>query len=263
MLNHGKKELFKKLSSLLTVPLLASTVAMPVSALGQKKATDNYVYAGLELGLSEPIWKKFDYKDDESRTSRIGLKNSKMLGGRLGWSFYPDMAIEISGTHQPKHGITYTLPEVPIEAIPGLVIPKTSDRTKVKANVYTLNLLYRLPALEVATITPYVIGGAGVAIVSVQPKLTNTVINGNEIEYFRVKKTTTKAPTYQLGVGFVKEFGQNFEIDLSSRFQVIQNIKINYDTLDITTQEFKKQKPIKKTIAMGEFTLGMIFKFPV
>lgn len=272
MLKHGEKRLFKKLSSLLTLPVLASTLAMPSNALAQESATDNYVYAGLELGLSEPIWKEFDYKDDQNRTTKIGLKDSRMIGGRLGWSFYPNMAVEISGTHQPQHGLTYILPETPSSLMPGTTVPKTHGRTKVKANVYTLNLIYKLPALEVATITPYVIGGAGVAIIDVKstsssmpaPAPLNMMLGKDNIDFFRVNRTKTTAPAYQLGVGFTKQFGNNFEVDLSSRFQMIQNIKINYGILsNPLTNEYTKQKPIKKTIAVGEFTLGMLFKFPV
>ena len=45
--------------------------------------------------------------------------------------------------------------------------------------------------------------------------------------------------------------------------QVVKDIKIKYETLDIKTQGFKSQTPIKKTIGVGEFTLGFTFKIPV
>ena len=51
------------------------------------------------------------------------LKQSRMYGGRIGYSFYPNMAVEISGTHQPKYRLAYRLPAVDLtESIQGMAI---------------------------------------------------------------------------------------------------------------------------------------------
>lgn len=268
MLTQRKHQLLKKISSVALASTVAASAAAPSIALAEYKASDQYVYTGLELGRSEPVWKNFDYKDLNNRKTKIGIKNSRMVGGRVGWSFYPNMALELSGTHQPKHSITYVLPK--IEGAFPFTIPETAGRTKVTANVYTLNLLYRLPSLQFATITPYVIGGAGISQINIASTSSSVSIPapynmmlGNSFEYFRVKKTKTNAPTYQAGIGFVKEFGDYFEIDISSKFQIIQNVKINYEQYSKDTGKFEKKKPIKKTIAMSEFALGILFKLPI
>ena len=52
-------------------------------------------------------------------------------------------------------------------------------------------------------------------------------------------------------------------MDIGAKLQVVNDIKVKYDTFDIKTQSFVAQKPIKKTIGVGEFTLGFTFKIPV
>lgn len=271
MLKHATKGLYKKLSTLVVASTITTSAALvPAVAYAEKYADDNYVYAGLELGVSKPVWKQFDYADreDKSRKTRISLQDSKMIGGRLGWSFYPNMAVEISGTHQPEYGVRYLLPATPVA--PGITLPATPDKTKMKSDIYTINLIYKLPELEFATIKPYVIIGGGIGRINVKPKSTEVAVPaslnmmlGDKLEYFRVKKSKSTVPVYQAGIGFAKEIGNNFEIDISSKFQVVQDIKINYEKLDSTTMQFKKAKPIKKTIAVGEIAVGLLFKLPV
>lgn len=248
--------------------LLCSALVMNTALANDQSASDRYIYGGLELGLSEPVVKQFDHTDKESRKTKIRLKQSHMVGGKIGYSFYPNMVIEISGTHQPKYNLAYTLPETPIKSIPipGLAIPKTPGRTRVSANVYTLNLIYMLENAKFLGIKPYVIGGAGIAMVNVRPAISkwNSGIPGiGEVEYFRINKTKTNAPAYQVGFGFAKEVGSNIEFDISAKLQVVQNIKIKYDTIDLAKQKFVAAAPIKKTIGVSEFAVGIVYKFPI
>lgn len=99
---------------------------------------DRYVYIGTEFGLSDPIKKSFTH--EESNT-RMRLKKSHMYGGRIGYSFYPNMMIEISGTYQPKYRMAYRLPG-------GGVIPETPGITKVTSNVFTMNLIYEMQKMK-------------------------------------------------------------------------------------------------------------------
>lgn len=280
-----------KIASLASVILLNNNVALA------SNAEDRYVYIGTELGISEPVVKEFSYKSQAGET-KMRLKQSRMYGGRLGYSFYPNMAVEVSGTHQPKYRLAYRLPVVDLTAtvqgfvtqafiaqglvpavaaaraaaaFPSAGIPTTHDITKVSANVFTLNWIYEFEKQKLG-IKPYVIFGAGVAQINIRPNKTAwqpaadlAVIPAfsGPIEFFRVKKNVHNCFAYQLGGGISKDISEYFAVDLGAKLQVVKDIKIKYETLDMTTGEFKPQTPIKKTIGVGEFTLGFTFKIPV
>lgn len=280
-----------KIAALASVVLLNSNVAFA------SNAEDRYIYIGTEFGISEPVVKEFSYKSQAGET-KMRLKQSRMYGGRVGYSFYPNMAVEISGTHQPKYRLAYRLPEVDLTEsiqgaaiqslvgqgmpqaaataavqaqIPSAGIPTTHDITKVSANVFTLNWIYELEKQKFG-LKPYVIFGAGVAQINIRPQKTLwhpeaslAAIPGLDkpIEFFRVKKNVHNCFAYQLGGGISKDITDHFTVDLGAKLQVVKDIKIKYETFDITTQSFKSQTPIKKTIGVGEFTLGFTFKIPL
>ncbi len=281
----------------LKIAALASVILLNHNVALASNAEDRYVYIGTELGISEPVVKEFSYKSQAGET-KMRLKQSRMYGGRIGYSFYPNMALEVSGTHQPKYRLAYRLPAVDLTAsIQGLVtqsligqglapaaasavaqaqfpsagIPTTHDITKVSANVFTLNWIYEFEKQKMG-LKPYVIFGAGVAQINIRPNKTFWQPEGNlatlpgfagPIEFFRVKKNVHNCFAYQLGGGISKDISDHFAVDLGAKLQVVKDIKIKYETLDITTQSFKSQTPIKKTIGVGEFTLGFTFKIPV
>lgn len=247
--------------------LLASAVLLSIiGAANANNAEDRYVYLGTELGISEPVVKNFVDKDT---AAKFRLKKSTMVGGRIGYSFYPNMMVEISGTYQPKYGLAYILPVKPI-TFGGVVvanIPKTPGRTKVSANVYTANFIYEFSE-QFAKLKPYAILGAGIARLSIRPTITSTdalVPMGfsDKFEFFRIKKNTVNCFAWQVGGGVARDLSENTSIDFGAKLQVVNNIKVKYDTFDIQTQSFVAQKPIKKTIGVGEFTLGFTFKIPV
>ena len=246
--------------------LLTSTILFSISTACANNAEDRYIYIGTELGISEPIVKSFVDKDTDAK---FRLKQSTMVGGRIGYSFYPNMMVEISGTYQPKYGLTYLLPVKPV-TFGGIVvanIPRTPGRTKVSANVYTANFIYEFSE-QFAKIKPYVILGAGIARLSIRPTITTTdalapIGLGNKFEFFRITKNTVNCFAWQAGGGVARDLSENISIDFGAKLQVVNNIKVKYDTFDIQTQSFVAQKPIKKTIGVGEFTLGFTFKIPV
>ncbi|CAN0603460.1 unnamed protein product, partial [Ectocarpus sp. 12 AP-2014] len=181
------------------------------------------------------------------------LKQSRMYGGRVGYSFYTNMSVEISGTHQPKYRLAYRLPAVDLtESIQGLAIqslvgiPTTPDITKVSANVFMLNWIYELEKQKFG-LKPYVIFGAGIAQVNIRPQRTywqpdaNLAVFpgfGGPIEFFRVKKNIHNCFAYQFGSGISKDISDHFAVDLGAKLQVVKDIKIKYEKLDVTTQEF-------------------------
>ena len=284
----------------LKIVALASAVLLNSNASLASNADDRYIYIGTELGISEPVVKSFVHETDEGST-RMCLKQSRMFGGRVGYSFYPNMAVEISGTHQPKYRLGYNLPATdltpfvqgkvaagarkedpaltPAQAAayaaanyPSSGIPITPDITKISANVAMLNLVYEFEKQKLG-LKPYVIFGAGVAQVTIraketlwQPPANLAVIpgfNNGPINFFKVTKRKQNCFAYQMGGGISKDISDNFAVDLGAKLQVVKDIKIKFETLDMTTQTMKSRKPIKKTIGVGEFTLGFTFKIPV
>lgn len=217
----------------------------------QNISTNNFLYIGGEYGLVEPVIKKFRHKHSGSD---IVLKRSKMYSLKLGYSYYPQMAIELSATYQPKYRLNYTLPE-------NGVIPKTKGSTRVSSNIYMLNLIYDLN--QVKGLTPFVILGGGIAQVKFRP--TSSAWNSpmGTIDYFKIKKQRHNCLAWQIGLGFSKDITSNLSIDATAKLQVVHNIKIKYDTLNMTTWLFAPAKPIKKTIGVGEFGIGFTYKLPI
>lgn len=216
-------------------------------------ADQRFIYIGSELGIVEPVKRKFDHKNHDNSKTAITLKQSSMYSGRIGYSFYPKMAIEFSATYQPKYRLGYVLPAQDF----GDGIPvKTAGITKVISNVYMFNLLYDLENFK--GFTPFVQLGAGLAQIRV--KATDSSFNG--FKFFRINKTDTNCFAWQVGLGLSKEVARNFSIDAGVKLQVVRNVKVKYDTLD-TANRFVPSKPIKKTIGVGEFGIGFTYKIPV
>ncbi|MCC8417004.1 MAG: outer membrane beta-barrel protein [Rickettsia endosymbiont of Bryobia graminum] len=218
-------------------------------------STNNFLYIGGEYGVVEPVVKKFRHQHSGSD---LVLKRSKMYSVKLGYSYYPQMAIEFSATYQPKYRLNYTLPET--ATIMG-AIPKTKGTTKVSSNVYMINLIYDLN--KVKELTPFVILGGGLAQVKFRPTISVWNSPVGPIDYFRVKKQRHNCLAWQVGLGFSKDITSNFSIDVAAKLQAVSNIKIKYDTLDISTGLFNRAKPIKKTIGVGEFGIGFTYKLPI
>jgi opacity protein-like surface antigen len=273
------------------IAALAGTLLLSSSAFANS-ASDRYIYVGSELGISEPVVKNFVHKAKQGDT-RMRLKQSAMYGGRIGYSFYPNMSIEVSGTHQPKFRLGYKLPEFDLtstirdgaiaqgfppaaaaafaDSVPSSAIPSTSDITKVSANVFSMNLLYEFEKQKF-DVKPYVIFGVGLAQVTIKPKTTSwkpttqlaTILGlPSDVPFFRVTKNVNNCFIYQMGGGLSRDITDNFAVDIGAKLQVIKDIKIKYETFDVKTKGFVSQAPIKKTIGVGEFTLGFTFKIPV
>lgn len=259
---------------LVSTAVLSAGILTAATTATAQTVEGRYVYVGAELGISPPLADHLDVKNEFGKT-RIELKRSRMYGGKIGYSFYPNMAVEVSGTYQPKYGLKYKLPEtttkVPLPAaLGGAVvdgtIPQTSGETDVSAKVFTANLIYKFDSVDLAGIKPYVIGGIGLAMVDVKSTSSSAVISlpggaaTPNTTFFKVRNTKTNCLAYQAGIGLSKEIGKNLEVDASAKIQIVQGIKINYDVLDGAQQKFIAKKPIKETIGVGEFALGFTYK---
>lgn len=217
-----------------------------------KMADDQYMYIGGECGLVLPVIDKFRHKKSGAT---IKLKRSKMYTGQVGYSFYPQMSVEFSFTHQPEYRVNYRLPEIKMGLI---TIPETSDNTKLSNNVYMLSLVYNLKDFDNG-LSPFVIVGGGLTTASI--KATSVKFHGKEI--FKINKSNTNYPSWQIGGGLEYQLARNFSINASAKLQVVHNIKIKYDQFSTEQQAFVTASPIKKSIAVGEFGLGFTYKLPI
>lgn len=218
-------------------------------------ANQRFFYIGGEIGLVEPVKNKFIHKHSKTE---ITLKKSSMYSFNAGYSFYPQMSIELSTTYQPKYRLSYIIPEKTLAN--GLVIPKTPGKTRVFSNIYMANIIYDLQNYN--GFVPYVIMGVGIAKVKVKPVTSKLDTLGN-IDFFRVKTTHTNCLAWQLGIGMSKEITDNLSVNLSAKLQIANNVKIDYETLNMATQQFESASPIKKTIGVGEFGMGFTYKLPI
>jgi opacity protein-like surface antigen len=228
----------------------------------QISADNRYLYLGTELGISTPPVDKFKHKNSGSKFT---IKSSKMIGGRVGYSFYPDMAAEVSFTHQPKYQLSYTLPKKDISIGS---IPETKGKTNVATQVTTINLVYNLNEIS-SNVQPYIILGAGVAKVMIKENFaaTDSLAHipgvGKGFKFFQLNKTSKNHFAWQVGGGVSKDLTENLSVDLSAKLQVVNSIKLSYSTFDLQQKKFVKQKPIKQTLGVAEFTFGVLWKLPV
>ncbi|MGI4776065.1 MAG: outer membrane protein [Janthinobacterium lividum] len=202
-------------------------------------------YLGIDAGISDPLQHKF--KDKKSGT-KLSLKKSTNYSARIGYSFYPQMALELSSSYQPKYNLGYTLP-----AIPNL--PIMFGKTKVGSQIYSLNLVYDLKDYD--GFTPYVGGGIGLARILTKPANSSLM----DQDFFRIKKDKSNFFAWQAKIGILKNISNDLSFNLTGQLQVVQNIKINYETINMMTGKFNPGT-VKKTIGAYELSAGLVYKIP-
>jgi opacity protein-like surface antigen len=265
-----------KLKLLLVSTLMSSVVARANDNQSDANASDRYAYIGVNAGLSEPVVKSFKYKDSTTKKeTMIRLKQSHIYGARVGYSFYPNMMVEIAGSYQPKYRLAYRLPHVDLQiptplGLASTSIPATNGTTRVSANIYMLNFIYEMQKMTSLGVKPSVMFGVGLAQISIkpttsywQPPLPFSLSLGNNVPFFRIKKSNENKFVWQVGVGLSRDLARNVSLDLGAKMQVIHDIKIKYEQLSIEQGGFVNATPIKKTIAVGEFTVGLTYKLPI
>ncbi len=240
-------------NKILLTTLLASSINS--GALAADNSQKKRFYIGFEGGINKPFSNeiKFTAGDDKMAFS---LKRSAMYSARAGYFFAPGMAIELSYTHQPQFKVGFNLDASQQQQVQNgtLSIPGT---TKAIADVVTLNLVYNLMPLA-GDITPYFIGGAGIAKVDVKPlalPLAQTLGNA-----FKVNRSKGKYFAWQAGLGMQKEITHNLYLDASAKLQAIHNIKLRYELMNKSTFQMEKSY-VKKTLGGVELGVGLTYKF--
>ncbi len=256
------KKQIQKIALLAITPTILASSSLTAAA----NAEDRYVYLGVEGGISEPVVKDFEETVDIF-TTKMRLKQSRMYGGRIGYSFYPGMSVELSARHQPKYKLAYRLPAFTVvnPFVGNINVAEIPGMTKISADEIMLGLIYQFQE-QYAGLKPYVIFGAGVSKLHIRAKdaTTDAFVRyglGRQTT-FRIKNSKINCFSWQFGGGIARDITDNFSIDLGAKLRVVNNVKLKYDISD-GAGGFKKQKPIKKTLGVGEFTLGFLFKLPV
>ncbi len=216
-------------------------------------ADQRFFYIGTEAGIVEAMMKVFHHNS----YSNFFLKKSKMYSGKIGYSFYPQMAIEFSAIHQPQYQLHYVLPHM--DVTPSVIVLQTSQFTQVVSDVYMVNLVYDFNKVE--EITPFVILGVGVAQVKIRPDLCYYDLI--DMQYFKINTTRNNDFAWQVCIGFSKDLSSSFSIDLAVKLQATHLIKIKHDILDINVQQFIPAILIKKAIRVGEIGIGFTYKLMI
>lgn len=247
----------------------AIMISNSANASSYSNADDRFFYIGVDTGISEPIVKNFKHKETNTK---MRLKQSRMYAARIGYSFYPNMMVEFSYTRQPKYKVKYVIPRIDflLGGVLDVFTPEKPDITTFSDDVYLLNLVYQFDE-QFGGIRPYVVAGAGISKISIKANNSNVdlinkatgVPEAQNAEAFRVHKNNVNCFTWQVGLGVSKEITDNVSLDLGAKMQVVNDIKIKYARLNPNNSKFEDQDPIKKTISVGEFTVGLTFKLPI
>ncbi len=88
-------------------------------------------------------------------------------------------------------------------------------------------------------------------------------VGSGNIAYFKIKKNNQNCFAWQAGLGFSNDITDKLAIDFGVKMQVVNNIKVKYQKLNSNTNSFEEVSPIKKTIGVGEFAMGLTYKFPL
>lgn len=238
--------------------------------------TDREIYIGAKIGSSLPVVKSFEYKDrtqkdiyGKAAKTKYSITPSSMYGFEAGYSFYPNMAVSFVYNRDPKYHLRYNLPVTEglnrlLTAFPGST-RDSSAKSRVEADVFMINLNYKMSEIY-GGLKPFVSFGAGFSKVTVKPSsvFARKLAVLGDIEYLRVLKKTTNCPTVSFGAGFEKNITKNFSMVASTTIHVVKDIKVKYETLTevIPNKKYTVQKPVKKTMAVADFSLGLRYTLP-
>lgn len=217
--------------------IISTLITYNSYAYASSNADDRFVYIGAGFGVGKPAKKQFKHNSN----TVIRLKKSRIYNVRVGYGFYPQMAIELAATLQPKSTIAYTL-------------PTTLGKTKLSANIYTINLVYDLQDFK--SFTPSVMFGTGLAQIKVHSAFS-------ENNSFKIKKTHSNYFMWQIGGGISRAITDGLKIGATAKLQVFPKTRIKYQKWDEGTQAYVSPTPIKNSVGVAEFSLGFTYKLPI
>ncbi|RYE06490.1 MAG: porin family protein [Rickettsiaceae bacterium] len=235
------------LTSMCCVMYVANVYSQENSQETNEPGADQRLFRlGIGAGVSYPPMNRFKHKKSDNN---ILLKKATNYSATIGYSFYPQMALEFVANYQPQYDLNYILPIY-------LTSQKISGNAKVKAQIYNLNLVYDLK--EYIGLTPYIGGGIGIAHLAVKA----TDLRSERQNIFKTKSDSQNFFTWQAKLGATKNITNNLVLNLGGQLQKIQRVKLNYAASDLTNNIYNFGT-IKKTLCNFQLSAGIILKIPV
>jgi opacity protein-like surface antigen len=242
---------------------LVSVIAASASAEDVNKR----FYVGGSVGYSKPL--KNNFEDKDSKTL-FHLKKSNMFTVNLGYKITPDIAVEFSYDYKPKYPV-----KIELHKNNGGDIANTQATNRI----FMVNFVYDLK--EYAGFTPFFTIGAGLAQVEVkQTAIPYEVIPSLMGEKLRTMKHKSNCFAWQVGLGVAKHVTEDLSVNIAAKMQVAHNIKLKtrqFDRINTATNFVRAgaalraptsadvaytNGAIKKTLGVGEFTVGFNYSLP-
>lgn len=234
------------------------------------------IYLGGSVGLSKRFIseKNLALFPEESFETELKFPFFKSFNGKIGYNFYPNMAIELFGTFQPEHkSILMKLPAT-------IAAPDTDKSKKLPARSFDINsqsqmlivnLLYQLAPVESKT-RPYFSMGIGINrlnLSTIKPKLQfeqNGQLTTSDQNLFEIEKTQTYYSTTQFSLGLTRQLVNNLAFDLAFRTYLTKKVEFAANIYDFNQQ---KLVPLQEAallskaslLIINELTIGLTYKF--
>ncbi len=213
----------------------------------EMRSDSGKIYFGIEGGYSMPLKKHF-----KEKSGVIGkLHGTEVYEGKVGYMFYPNLAVELSYSFRPRYKLRTIYPDTS---------PYTNmtAQTKVASHAVMLSLVYF--AQTETKFQPYFLAGVGYAHVT--PK--RSIIYGDipafaikQIEAGNVKKFTSERLGIRLGGGVNMAMTDNLALSLGGKIEIINNIALHAQFLHPVTKQVVQSESLKKTIGVAELTAGL------
>lgn len=238
-----------------------------IAASSSAEDINKRFYIGGSAGLSKPLKNNFDDKDTKTL---FHLQKSNMFTVDFGYKITPDISVELSYDYKPKYPV-----KIELSKDNG----GESSNTKATNRVFMVNFKYNLN--DYAGFTPFFTVGAGLAQVAVkETSIPLTLPNNISAVKLRTLKHTSNCLAWQVGVGATKNLTEDLSVGISAKLQVAHDIKLKTKFIDDkkTVTNFAaamgsgraptsddvaySDAAIKKTLGVGEFTVGFSYNLP-
>jgi opacity protein-like surface antigen len=249
-----KTTTFTKLAAaaICSVSLVSTSFAAEISS------DDKKIYFGVEGGYSVAAKSKFKDKDADDNLVIGKLKGTGVYEGKIGYKFYPGLAIELAYAYRPKYRLNVWFPDKP-----DVGTVNTISQANVQSHTLMLNLMYE--AQTEKAYRPYFLFGLGYAHVTpkrspifadIPAPVAAGYYNGNtRPQIGSIKKFTSERLGWRIGTGIVYDVTPNFSLVGGVKLEVINNIGLHAEFTDPAGKVIKKSS-LKKTIGVADLTLG-------
>ena len=244
-------------TAICTVSLASTSFAAEMSS------DDKKIYFGVEGGYSVPAKHKFKDKDADGNVVIGKLKGTGVYEGKIGYKFYPGLAIELAYAYRPKYKLNVWFPDSPNKFGAAGGVTNITSGAFVQSHTLMLNLMYE--AQTEKAYRPYFLFGLGYAHVTPkQAKINGDIPARVAAGYYNhntrpqigsIKKFTSERLGYRIGTGMVYDVTPNFSLVGGVKLEVIKKIGLHAEFTDNTGAVVKKSS-LKQTIGVVDFTLG-------